>query len=514
MWRALLLLLGLAAATWFEFRVFPGHSYLGGESQLYVPVLERLDTPGYLSRDLVALNPDVSYTVYDEATLLLHEAARSTFEAALEGQQLVFRAAAMLGLFLLARATGLGSLLALLVAALLNVGVWLPGPAVAVTDLEPVPRAFAFGLAILAMGLVAREKPLLAALAGGLAFIYDPVTAAPFWVTMLVAWVLDRKVRILVRPMLPLLLVFILLLANLAQLQPGIIAVPPFSSKVSASLAALQRERIPETWVSLWAGKEIWHYLALFVFALWAAARIWPILNRQMRWLLLGVPAAGLLSVACSYLLLEGLHLGIVARVQPARTLAFTVLLCALLYMLAGMRALFYRRRAEAAAWLVLLAAVALNVRVLDLAKGELPAGNLRAAGFSSEPDKALRAMADWAEKNTWGSSLFLFPDAGRQSYPGAFRAESRRAVWVDWISGEKVSYSEPVAVEWHARWLDTMEPRFLPSRLADTLQLPIDYYVLERAAALTGVVPVFSNSEFAVYDAQDLRNRRTSFTR
>jgi hypothetical protein len=58
------------------------------------------------------------------------------------------------------------------------------------------------------------------------------------------------------------------------------------------------------------------------------------------------------------------------------------------------------------------------------------------------------------------------------------------------------------------------MEPRFLPSRLADTLQLPIDYYVLKRAAALTGVVPVFSNSEFAVYDAQDLRNRRTSFIR
>ena len=37
--------------------------------QIYLPMLERVDAPGLLSRDLVAANPTLSLTAYDEATV-------------------------------------------------------------------------------------------------------------------------------------------------------------------------------------------------------------------------------------------------------------------------------------------------------------------------------------------------------------------------------------------------------------------------------------------------------------
>ena len=57
--------------------IFPGHTYLHSATQIYLPMLERMDSPGYLSRDLVATNPNVSYTIYDEVTLFLHRRGSS-----------------------------------------------------------------------------------------------------------------------------------------------------------------------------------------------------------------------------------------------------------------------------------------------------------------------------------------------------------------------------------------------------------------------------------------------------
>ncbi len=115
--------------------------------------------------------------------------------------------------------------------------------------------------------------------------------------------------------------------------------------------------------------------------------------------------------------------------------------------------------------------------------------------------------VADWAEKSTWGSSMFLFPDAGRALYPGIFRARSRRALWVDWNSGSLVAYFEPFAVEWWQRWQQTVEGTFSLRRLQNLLPLPIDYYVLKRSNQLADIRPVFINREFVVYDSQDLKN-------
>ena len=225
--RALVVALGIAAITWLEFQFFPGHTYLQGDTQIFLPILERLAAPGYLSRDLVATHPHVTYTIYDELTLFLHQVAAVSFETALTVQQVFCRGAGVLGVFLLVLAAGLGDLSALLLAALVNLGAALKGPQVLLIDLEPTPHAFAFGLVLLAIGLLAREKPLLAGLMGGLALLYHVPTAAPFWTVLLIAFIFERRLRMLLRPTLSILVVFALLLANLAQLQPGVGHIAP-----------------------------------------------------------------------------------------------------------------------------------------------------------------------------------------------------------------------------------------------------------------------------------------------
>lgn len=493
--RALFVLTGIAVITWLEFSFFPGHTYLHGDTQILLPILERLDTPGYLSRDLVATHPHLTYTIYDEATLFLHEVAGLSFQNALTLEQVLCRIAAIAGVFLMAIAAGFVDSLALLLSALVNLGATLVGPATAVTDPEPTPHAFAFGLILLALGLLAREKPLAAGLIAGLALLYHAPIAAPFWAIVTVAFIVDRRLRRLFRPLLSILVVFALLLANLAQLQPGIVEPEPLFARISNHLASLQHFRIPQFWVSTWAGHEIWLYLGLWICGVWATTRMWPALNRQLRWSLVSLPLAGLLSVALSDLLLEHLRWSLVPGLAPARTLAYTVAVALFVCAAAAIRAINGRRIKEAICWFAVVLAV------------QVSAVSIRMQSRPSMSDPSILQLADWAESTTWGSSMFLFPDAGRSLYPGMFRAASRRALWVDWESGLQMRYFESVADVWWERWRMTMDSAFSPRRLQAMLPLPIDYFVLKRANQLADVKPVFENRDFVVYDATDLRN-------
>ncbi len=191
--RALLIFAGLCALTVLRFQVFPGHTYLQGTSQVYVPILERLNSPGLLSRDLVASNPNFTYTIYDEATLFLQDAGKMDLHTALELQQFLSEAAAVLGIFLLLRSTGLSDSFCLIGTAILNLGAMLPGPQVMLIDTEPTPHGFALGLTLLALGLLATGMPLLAGFAGGLALVYDPRVAGPFWIMILVALLIQSQ---------------------------------------------------------------------------------------------------------------------------------------------------------------------------------------------------------------------------------------------------------------------------------------------------------------------------------
>ena len=554
MLRVPLLCLAIFAAAWLEFTVFPGHSYLEGDSQLYVPVLERMAAPGLLSRDLVATNGALSLTAYDEATLLLHEGGHQPIRRALLAQEFVCRLAALLGVFLLARATGLGHLFSFVIAAIINLGACLAGPAVFFADREPLPGPFAFSLLLLAMGLLAQEVPLLAGIAGGLAFLYDPVLAAPFWCVLIVAFAFHAGIRKLIRPMLPILLIFILLLANLAQLQPGT-AAQPLLSRLPIDLVAFQSLYTPQLYVSSWPAGEVSQLLALLVFGFWAAARCWLLLSSCFRWLVLGTGLCGVLSIPVSYLLIDQGHFAWAARVQPSRALLFSAAASALLFGLAGMRAILHRSPMESFAWFFLLFTLPLSHGVFDflrltnaihaiqfalaltlaalltgLLTGLLlwPAasGAMRlfiavvpfaaAVALSQTPGlrqapipmrASITQLAAWADSSTWGSSVFLFPDAGCSAYPSVFRAQSRHGLWVDWNTRRGVAFSELAAARWQERWRSCMQNGFSIANLEKSLPLPIDYYVLATRNQLVGLRHAFMNRDFVVYDAEDLRN-------
>ncbi len=490
--RALLLALAISAITFVEFEIFPGHTYLQGKTQLYVPMLERLDTPGFLSRDLVATHPNLSYTIYDEVTLFLHKGLRLDFREALILQQVLCRAAAVLGVYLLVCAAGFNGLWALLIATLVNLGAYLPGPALYLADPEPIPATFAFALSLLATGCLTTGKPLLCGLAGGIAFLYDPSIAAVLWIAVLIAFISDSYLRRLIRPSLTIFAIFILLLANLTQLQPGISDSEPPFSRIQADVAAILQTRNGHVWVPHWAGHEIWIYLAILVCGLWAVARIWPRLNSQSRWLFLLPSLLGVLSIPVSAVLLEQFGWWLLPRIQPARSLLFTVEFSLIACSIAGLQALRLRSRAEAVAWFVFVAAVIVITPIAAPRLSEI--GNQ--AGIAE--------LAEWAENSTWGSSLFAFPDAGRDLYPGIFRAESRRALWVDWESGAQSCYSGSLARAWYERWR-AMESNdvFPPRRFSAAL--PIDYYVFKAAHRLSGVKPAFANADFVVYDSHYL---------
>ena len=548
--RVLLLSLGILVVTWLEFQYFPGHTYLQSDTQIYLPILERLDTPGFLSRDLVAVNPHVTYTIYDEVTLFLHEVAHLSFERALVSQQILYRVAGVWGVFLIAETTGIGDVLAFTLAALVNLGAALLGPAVLLVEYEPVPRAFAFGLMILAIGLLAHHRPMQAGLAGALSFLYHPPTAAPFWAVVLLAAVCDRYMRPRARPILIVFLIGVLLLANLAQLQPGVVESQSFFGRIAPEWERIQRYRSSYIWVSVWAGRDIWHYLFLWVCGIWAAARIWPVLNRPLRWFFVIFPVGGILSVPFSYLALERLRLAIAPELQPARALLLTTTIASLACGIAGLRAAKAGRLLEGGLFLTVVLLMPMRVRLLDvlrladvtcakqLAIAVLAAGLLSAAAFqtnqrwwralpllvpvaclfvmpmlgqvSNYPEIDKRPtldLAKWAEQNTWGSSMFLFPDAGRALYPGIFRAESRRALWTDWKSGGQANFFETLGLEWWNRWQQTMDGPFSAERLQKMLDLPIDYYVLKPEHRVENVKPVFDNQQYEAYDAEDLRN-------
>jgi hypothetical protein len=490
--RALLLALAFSAITFIEFEIFPGHTYLQGKTQLYIPMLERLDTPGFLSRDLVATHPNLSYTIYDEVTLFLHEALRLDFKTALVIQQVLCRAAAIIGVYLLVCATGFGGTWALLIAGLVNLGAFLPGPALHLVDPEPVPVSFAFALSLLAAGCLADGKPLLCGLAGGIAFLYDPSVAAILWITVLVAFVADRQLRKLTRPCLTIFAVFILLLANLAQLQPGISDSEPPFSRIPADIASILQTRTGYAWVPQWAGHEIWVYLTILVCGLWATARIWPRLNRQTRWFFLLPSLLGILSIPVSAVLIELFGWWLLPGIQPARSLLFTVELSLIGCSIAAVQALRVRGRAEALGWLVYVMAVIIFTPMATPQTHEI------------RNWESLSDLAHWADANSWGSSMFVFPDAGRDLYPGVFRAESRRALWVDWESGAQSCYSGSLARIWDERWLN-IERRGALATGRFQADLPIDYYVLKASNRIAGVKPAFANADFVVYDSRDI---------
>ena len=518
----------IVALTLLSYFQFPGHTYLGSDTQIYVPMLEHIWDSSALTHDLVATKPHLAFTLYDEIAIALRWITHSSFRAVLIGQQFLFRALEIFGVYLLAASFPLARRMAMLVAAFFTLGATIVGPAVLIFEYEPVPRAFAVGLIFFAIGLAAQEHLMLADLAAALAFLYHPPTVWVFW--LLYLWYVLRHRDY--RDLWPLAAGIVLLFVA-SRLQPGGTQHQDFFTRVSPESEQLQRMRTSYNWISTWSAQLIWQYVFLWIVSLLAFWRIRP---KTARLFLLGMPAIGLLSVPLSYVLLEQFKWGLIPQFQPARATLFITAFAVILSTAAGIRAAEAKRSVESVAWFLIVFAVPLSARVFNISQRQflvaaslaaIVAGVLYLQRFRwspallaavavvpffvipglgrvrnyREPDLAAIAdLARFARDQTPKDAVFLFADAGASGDPSVFRAESLRALYVDWKSGGQINYHEASAQEWWQRWQAANQLRYQPSALDTIEKLPIDYLVLQPKNRLPDRHPIYESPQFVVY--------------
>jgi hypothetical protein len=459
------------AITAFSMTVYPGRSYLRSDTQIYIPVMQWLDNPRLYADDLLPAGAHVSLTIYDEAARAVKRATGG-YESALVLQQAIYRAAGILGALLIATACGLSLPAAAAVAFLTSLGATIIGPAVLTVEYEPVPRGFAVGLIMLAIGLLAHRRYWPAGAAAALAFLYHAPAVWPFW---LLVPVLPRRRELLLS-----LAAAIAILIPLAIPQTGLAERQRFFSLLSPEHAELQRLRAGYNWISLWFGRYGWFYLTAWTVGLAAYWRVRAALPETLRTLFLGLPAIGILTMPASYLLLEKIGWALLPQLQPMRALLFTVLIALMLAAIAAFRT---RSWPERIVWLALVAYTPF------LHGGQAPA---------PVETPALTQLSEWARASTPADAVFLFPDEGKGLAPGVFRARSERAVYVDWKAGGQVNYFPEYSHRWWRRWNEAMVPPFDESRAAALRALGIDYVVVSKSR-LAGE-PVWTNGVYAVY--------------
>ncbi len=544
--------LAIAVLTLLGYFQFPGHTYLQSDTQIYVPMLERLWNPAVLQRDFMAERPHMAFTIYDEVAVALRRLTGLGFREVLTFQQLIFRALAILGIYLIARSFQFGVRMSLLAAGVFALGATIWGPTVLSIEYEPVPRGFALALILLAMGLLAHQRPLAAGASASLAFLYHGTTALPFWLCFgcLLCWPAERGVRR--RRLLgfvPLLFALVILLV-LSRLQPGPAQPLLPLGRLAPWWEQMLRLRATYLWVSLWFPRWYWHYAILWIVA---AAALWRLRRQagaEALVLLAGLPLLGILSMPASYWLLEVSKAVLAPQLQPMRAVLFVTVVASLLSSVAGIRAAQSGRRLEAFCWLVVAFAVPTGNAIQDILLPDLrdPVilrrvllvvllsagaaivawGDAARRGWTSPAwaavvlvpfllypifgkvenypkadTAAIRDLSRWARSSTPADAVFLFPDAGRELYPGVFRSLALRAVYVDWKGGGQGNYLEDVARQWWERWQAVMAPRFGPGEAAHYASRGVDYFVVMKMDRIGGEQPVFENSAFIAYSAR-----------
>ncbi|HUK16099.1 MAG TPA: DUF6798 domain-containing protein [Bryobacteraceae bacterium] len=487
--------LALALLSYFW---FPGHTWLQQDSQIYVPILEHQRDPAVLRNDPVAEEPHTTYTLYDETAIGLSRATGLDFHPLLAGEQIAARALGIWGLYLLAAAAGLSAGPAWLVALAASLGAFIKGPEVLTFEYEPTPRALAVPLVMLAIGLAAHGLGMAAAIAGACALLFHPPAALPFWAVFAV---MNGRRWIRLLPLVCAIAVLMLAGGGAHQAFFGRLAPPD---------QQLMRMRTAYVWISLWPARFVWHYAV--VAAILAAA--W--MRVRGNGLLMGLAAIGLLSMPVSWLLLDEWNWRLMPQLQPMRWLLFTSLAMVVLAGIAGARAVSVL---EAFAWFTVAFllplqpvltqdftfrhwAVALALAALATAAvrlGAAPVAGLAAflavpllGGVVNYPrlhTPELARLSEWARAATPRDAVFLFPEAGHSLDPGIFRAQARRAVYVDWKSGGQMVYLPDFGTRWWFRWEQTMTGGMRTADLAKYEALGIRYAVVKRG------------DEYVVYD-------------
>lgn len=542
--EAKLACLALAVLTATGFLFFPGHTYLQSDTQIYIPILERLNDPSLFQTEIIAQKPHVSFTMYDEAAIGLRRLTQWSFRDVLALQQIVFRFAALSGAYLMAGALGLGVAGSILVAATFGLGATIMGPAVLTFEYEPVPRGNAIGITMLAIGLVAQGKHLWAGCAAALAFLYHVPAVYPYWLSYFVLALIPRKpeeMRNHIRGLLPM-AGGVLLLLVLSQLQIGEGEQQKFFTTIDPEHEAMMRERAAYNWISLWSWRTIAHYFFLYAACLAALWRLRERIPADFRVLALATTATGMLSMPVSYILLEQMKWGLVPQIQPMRALLYVTAMAVILSACAGVAAGAARRWWESALWFfvaltppaatatfhylwerpfmgaplavltgALLVAAALYVAARWKA-GQLAviAAALSLAFVVPAISKVrnypplhhaeLDDLAGWARTHTPKSAVFLFPDAGKDLRPGVFRAESLRTVYVDWKGGGQINFLREFLTIWLPRWQALMLPEFERGHLERYRPFGIDYIVVLRKNSVADAKAVHENGKYIVY--------------
>ncbi len=528
--KILLCLGGVLVITLLGYWLFPGHTYLQSDTQIYIPMLERLQDPALFPRDIVALRPHLTFTVYDETALFLKRVASGTFEGVLTAEQLLFRALAVAGLMLIALRLGLSATEAFFVAAVVSLGATINGPAVLTIEYEPVPRGFAISLLVFALGLIAQERPLAAGIAASVAFLYHPPTTLPFW-GLAILLVLARRLRWTI--LIPLAAAGAVL-ALLARIQAPGIEAQFMMGRLEPFQQTLQRMRAAYSFVSSWSVNSRINFAVQASIAALAFWRVRRCMSGSLRDFLFGLPLLGLLSIPLSWLLLEREHWALIPAWQPARAILFVSLIAALLAVVAALKATNF---AERLLWLIaaflipmqhaivgsvihfrplaFAAALAIVAAGCIFFSEKLRGASLVLAGlipffaipqsklvenYSHLETTDLRALADWARTSTPQPALFLFSDSGTSLDPGIFRARALRGLYVDWKSGGQVNYFPVFSTEWWKRWVETGSGRWsvTPQDLPKLAAMGVDYVVLKKP--MQGATPKFTGARYFAY--------------
>ena len=527
----------LAAAvlilTALSFFRFPGHTILQSDTQIYIPILERIWDPTTFTRDIMATRPHVSFTLYDEAALALHAVTGAGFETVLMAQQFVYRAIGIAGLYFLAAAFGFASWKALLVTAVMSVGATINGPAVLTVEYEPVPRGFALPFLIASMAAVAHRKWTIAAASATIAFGFHPPTAVAYCALLCLLLIVNRRIGDLAVLAAGPVLMVATALAFGAGSEPQ-----PIFGRIDPELERLQRLRGSYNWVSIWLSNWWNHYLVMLIAAAVAFWRIRSRIPKPLMLIIVTLPLIGVLAVPISYLLLEQAKWVFISQFQPARYLLFVTFMAALLCAMGGIAAAERRRWAEAIALLIIVFVIPMDAKstnifwpdfanVLSLKRLGIAvalaiiaalavARNSRAGlavaallpfvvipafgqvrNYAALHHTELDDLGRWARQNTAKDALFQFANAGRDLAPGVFRARATRALYADWKAGGQVNFQKQFSDLWWQRWQQVEKPQTLDKYR----QLGIDYVVFSAGDGVPAdAEPVYANARYVVF--------------
>ena len=536
--------LALGAFTCLTYLQFPGHTWLQQDSQVYVAILEHLDNPAVLSRDLLCVHPHVKWTAFDEIARALHAVTGLGYHTVLDAQMLIFRFLGLVGIFLLAGSAGLNRIGAIFVAFLFGLGMFVGGAEILTIEYEAVPRGFALMLILAALGYGAYRRWKVSVVFAALALLYHPPTSFPYWLAVIVYALALQRPKALKTALIAFSSACFVLL-TLAAFQAGEHESQPLFSTIPSDLIPLLRYRGWYNWVDLWKPDWLREYLLLGVFAAAAWLRLRREITRELAALSATLLLYGMLSIPLSWLLLNYMSWSMMPQFQPARAVIFV---CVFAIILGGAAAWSAARRGrwlESAAWLLPLFALPANRLALDfftqpfadpLVQRRVPlviglalvaalaarwqktataallvpvaaaflipgVGQLR--NYSHPHSPALTALSEWAAARTQPGAMFHFADAGHALAPGIFRAEAERALYVDGKGGGQVNQNWTFAREWQSRWnwMREARPPLLPAE--DYASAGIDYIVVGPQNGLPGLQPVFSNASWQVFDVR-----------